>query len=348
LLDFFVALQHILAVQQGRAAESLRGATRRSTMTTASPFTPPAFLTPEALLAPAKSAAERVKSGMDLWMSWSCSRAETRVEKRAKVASQLAKTVQGDTPVPSHAADLAATYAVDAMQSAILAWYGWRSGRVLPESDAPTPAVLFMEQAAEAGRSAMAIWFSDNPPLLFKSAAKTAPALTLVPPSLAPKAKAAKAKAPAKPKPALTVISPPALEPDPAPAAEVAAPVAIAAAPPVDIMAEAPAVPVVEAVVETVVEAVAAPAVLAEPSPTIIAGQPLLLDAPRGGKADDLSSIKGIGPKILDLLSSLGIYHFDQIAAWTPDDIAWIEAKLDFRGRVTREKWVEQAKAKLS
>ena len=65
----------------------------------------------------------------------------------------------------------------------------------------------------------------------------------------------------------------------------------------------------------------------------------------RGGKADNLKEIKGIGPKLEKLCNTLGFYHFDQIAAWSSDEIAWVDANLEgFKGRVTRDKWVEQAK----
>lgn len=69
------------------------------------------------------------------------------------------------------------------------------------------------------------------------------------------------------------------------------------------------------------------------------------LDAPRGGKADNLKEIKGIGPKLEQLCHELGFYHFDQIANWGPDEVAWVDANLEgFKGRVTRDDWVAQAK----
>lgn len=73
--------------------------------------------------------------------------------------------------------------------------------------------------------------------------------------------------------------------------------------------------------------------------------KPLRLDAPRDGAPDDLKRIKGIGPKLEQLCFDLGFFHFDQIAAWTEDEIAWVNANLTgFTGRVTRDNWVEQAK----
>ena len=73
--------------------------------------------------------------------------------------------------------------------------------------------------------------------------------------------------------------------------------------------------------------------------------KPQALDAPRDGGADDLKRIKGIGPKLEKLCNSLGFYHFDQIAAWTADEVAWVDANLEgFRGRVSRDEWVKQAK----
>ena len=71
---------------------------------------------------------------------------------------------------------------------------------------------------------------------------------------------------------------------------------------------------------------------------------PKFLPAPREGGKDNLTRIKGIGKKIEEKLNELGIFHFDQIAAWTAKEIAWIDQHLAFPGRVEREEWVEQAK----
>ncbi len=59
---------------------------------------------------------------------------------------------------------------------------------------------------------------------------------------------------------------------------------------------------------------------------------------------DDLSQIKGIGPKFEILLNNEGIHTFEQIASWTEDEIKNRDKRLVFRGRIQREGWVEQAK----
>jgi NADH-quinone oxidoreductase subunit E len=74
--------------------------------------------------------------------------------------------------------------------------------------------------------------------------------------------------------------------------------------------------------------------------------KPKALNAARGGKPDDLKIIVGIGPKLEILCHKLGFFHFDQLAAWTDAEIAWVDDNLEgFKGRVTRDKWVEQARA---
>ena len=73
--------------------------------------------------------------------------------------------------------------------------------------------------------------------------------------------------------------------------------------------------------------------------------KPRALKAPRKGGADDLKLIKGVGPKLEELLHSLGFFHFDQIAAWTEAELAWVDDNLEgFKGRATRDEWVAQAK----
>jgi predicted flap endonuclease-1-like 5' DNA nuclease len=70
---------------------------------------------------------------------------------------------------------------------------------------------------------------------------------------------------------------------------------------------------------------------------------PPALPAPDGAP-DHLQKISGIGPSIEKTLHQLGIYHFRQIAQFTPDNIAWIDQRLRFRGRIEREDWIGQAR----
>jgi predicted flap endonuclease-1-like 5' DNA nuclease len=72
---------------------------------------------------------------------------------------------------------------------------------------------------------------------------------------------------------------------------------------------------------------------------------PPLLSVPNGGVADDLARIRGLGPKSLEKLQTLGVFHYDQIAAWNLDNARWISAALGAPGRVERGKWIQQAQA---
>ncbi len=68
-------------------------------------------------------------------------------------------------------------------------------------------------------------------------------------------------------------------------------------------------------------------------------------EAVAAADGDDLTRIKGLGPKLKTLLASLGVTQFAQIAAWTDEDVARIDAQLGaFAGRPTRDNWVEQAR----
>lgn len=92
------------------------------------------------------------------------------------------------------------------------------------------------------------------------------------------------------------------------------------------------------AVVPAPVEAAPAPVEAAPPPP---APEP----APAPATADDLSRIKGLGPKLQKLLPELGITTFAQIAALTEADLAELDTKLGaFAGRPAKDNWVEQAK----
>ncbi len=76
--------------------------------------------------------------------------------------------------------------------------------------------------------------------------------------------------------------------------------------------------------------------------------KPETLDAPRGGQADDLKQLKGVGPKLEGVLNAAGIYHLDQVAKWTPDEVAWVDESLEGIGsRASRNDWVAQARQLL-
>ena len=64
--------------------------------------------------------------------------------------------------------------------------------------------------------------------------------------------------------------------------------------------------------------------------------------------ADDLKLLSGVGPALEKKLHEAGVTTFAQIAAWTEEDIAAMDEKLSFKGRIEREGWVAQAQAKLA
>lgn len=87
----------------------------------------------------------------------------------------------------------------------------------------------------------------------------------------------------------------------------------------------------------------AEPKPAAAEAPAVEEKQPETLSAAREGGADDLKRISGVGPKLEGLLNEMGFYHFDQIAKWTAAEIAWVDSRLKFKGRIERDDWVAQA-----
>ncbi len=67
-------------------------------------------------------------------------------------------------------------------------------------------------------------------------------------------------------------------------------------------------------------------------------------EAPAAAAADDLKQLSGVGPALEKKLHEAGITSFDQIAAWTPEDVTEMDEKLSFKGRIEREGWIDQAK----
>ena len=82
----------------------------------------------------------------------------------------------------------------------------------------------------------------------------------------------------------------------------------------------------------------------AAPEAVVAEKKPRTMTAPRKAGADDLKLISGVGPKLEQTLNDLGFWHFDQIEKWTDDEIAWVDSRLRFKGRITRDDWMAQAR----
>lgn len=61
-------------------------------------------------------------------------------------------------------------------------------------------------------------------------------------------------------------------------------------------------------------------------------------------QVDDLKLINGVGPKLEETLNELGIYTFEQIADWNAENVAYVDARLKFKGRIERDDWISKAK----
>lgn len=87
----------------------------------------------------------------------------------------------------------------------------------------------------------------------------------------------------------------------------------------------------------------AMPTAPAAPVPPVPLATSPYLAAP-DGPADDLMRIKGIGPKLSARLKDLGVFHYAQIAGWTPEQLAAVDSELGtFAGRPERDQWQSQA-----
>jgi NADH-quinone oxidoreductase subunit E len=133
--------------------------------------------------------------------------------------------------------------------------------------------------------------------------------------------------------------APAATQPPAAPAAVAAAPAAVAPAP--SVVAAPKAAPAKPAPAQA-----SKPGSKAEDTPPVgDEFKPELLAKPRDGKGDDLELIWGVGPKLAAMLNRMGVYHFDQMAAWSDQNLAWVDQNLEgFKGRAKRDDWIGQAK----
>jgi large subunit ribosomal protein L21 len=73
-----------------------------------------------------------------------------------------------------------------------------------------------------------------------------------------------------------------------------------------------------------------------------VTAAPAKTAAPTG--SDDLKKLSGVGPALEKKLHAAGVTSLAQIAAWTEADVAAIDEKLSFKGRIEREGWIDQAK----
>ena len=106
-----------------------------------------------------------------------------------------------------------------------------------------------------------------------------------------------------------------------------------------DVAPIAPAAPEPVTRIEPIVPVTPEPVAVAQPVPV----SPAVTAIPEAG--DDLLKMKGVGPKLNQLLIELGVTRYAQIAAWNDADIAAVDAKLgNFRGRPVRDQWIDQAK----
>jgi predicted flap endonuclease-1-like 5' DNA nuclease len=92
--------------------------------------------------------------------------------------------------------------------------------------------------------------------------------------------------------------------------------------------------PVTEAAPET-----PAPA----PRPARRGSKPTVFASARNGAPDDFTLIEGVSLQQQSTLYSIGVFHFDQIAQWSADNVAWVDQYLRLGGRIEDEEWVEQA-----
>ncbi len=96
------------------------------------------------------------------------------------------------------------------------------------------------------------------------------------------------------------------------------------------------------AVAETPVVAPAAPDVEAEIPEPVVDFE--ILTAPRGAP-DDLTKLTGVGPQLDKKLNDAGIFHYWQVGAMKPDDVAKLDSELRLNGRIGRDNWISQARA---
>jgi len=87
----------------------------------------------------------------------------------------------------------------------------------------------------------------------------------------------------------------------------------------------------------------AAPKPKPAPAPAVKKAEPKPRPKPTMANKDNLQDIWGIGPVLEKKLHEIGVFRFDQIAAWTKADVSDFNDKLSFSGRIERDEWLKQA-----
>lgn len=88
-----------------------------------------------------------------------------------------------------------------------------------------------------------------------------------------------------------------------------------------------------------------APAAVAQP---VLDSRLGLIYKAKPEKTDDLTALKGIARMLEQRLHEFGVYTYAQIASWSEDQIKEFSARLAFKDRILRERWVEQAQQLLA
>lgn len=106
--------------------------------------------------------------------------------------------------------------------------------------------------------------------------------------------------------------------------------------------------PTVSKKVAEPVKATAVP-VNKEETAKVDTSKPGFLLSEKPASPDDLTLIKGVGPKLAISLNEMGIYTFKQLSGLSEKDLQWVDDNLTaFKGRAFRDNWVDQAKSLLA
>lgn len=254
-------------------------------------------------------------------------------------------TGQGDQPAANDTVSSEAVAPAVAPEAPAVAVPAAVPATATPAAAAPAAAVMssapVAEAKAEAPKAADPKAEAPKPAAPKAEVKKAAPAKAKAAPAKAKAAEPAVApatKAAPKTKAAKAVAAP----------AEKTAPVKAAAKPAASKAAAPKAAAKVAA--KPAAKPAAAKVEAAPVAADIGAGKkPKGLKAARRGKPDDLKLIEGIGAKLEERLNEWGVFHFDQIAAWGDQEVAYADNNVPrFKGRASRDKWVAQAKLIVS